>query len=632
MASVDFFPKLDRNLDLQQSNAKTGAAPAKAGQAAKKGASSALESKDQVSFADVLERGTEAAEPAVGDKPLAPAKKEAPLRAEAVKARPVEARIDDVDSEKAALKQKAVVDFIDQMQSKFGVSTEEVVSAFSQLDEEALNGKPEDAMSQFLMALQLPKDQMQDAGKLYLKMVNETGDAMLSEKIASEKSVVAFEVLSPKEMKLRKTTESLNQLSDKFFSGPQVKQTIDPLTGQPIAPKFEGAEKTLAAMMGDASQSASVPANVKNTNQNSIEQSSSGGKFSLAGLGMTAVGGGAALAAQAAAQSKSAAPKLGEAAGGTADALTGDVALSAAGANLEQSLSALEAAFGGEASQNFGDQAGNGESAQNFESALSRLQANSAQMAAPSAFAAAAAQAAKGAYQQSAETRGSEKELSSADLSQAPVVGLGQSMAPTEAKMNLAAGGMVVAQPTMTPEQRQDNINEIIRQAQVIVKEGGGEMKMDLRPEGIGQVHLKVMVQDGKVDVQMLTESDSAKKLLESGLSELKSQLAASKLHVETMKVEAGAEAAFKRFEQGAQDQQREQARQFASDFMGQFRDERQSFFGNYMDRGNSSRGYRADTRKRGNVAPVQVDGVVSANSTSNGREANSNRRLNLVA
>lgn len=634
MASVDFFPKLDRSVDLKESNAKASAASsAKAAQAAKKNAlaSSPLESNsstDQTSFADVLERDRTANEPAVADKPVRSVKKDTPLRPENSQVKAVENRSDDERSEKSALKQKAVTQFIDEMQSKFGVSTEEVLSAFAQLDEEALNGRPEDAMSQFLVALQIPQEQMPEAGKLYMKMVRETGDAILGEKVTGDKAVVAFEVVSPKEMKLKKINDSVTQLSDKFFSGSQSSTTLaaNGLGLQDPNSRTQNSEDYIAKILGQQSSN-DVQAKGAQTTPSATDQKSNDGKMSLFGLGLAATGAATLATPKLAGQAK----QMGEA-GGTAASLANDLTQGLNSADQSSSFASLESAMSGENSSGFDSQQ-NGGNDQTLENMLSKMQASASQLA-PSAFAAAAAQAAKGAYEATTtEPRASEKDVSkSVDASDVSVAGLGQTSPTAEAKLPLAAGGMMLAEPTMTPEQRQDNINEIIRQAQVIVKEGGGEMKMELRPEGIGHVHLKVMVQDGKVDVQMLTESDSAKKLLESGLDDLKLQLAANKLQVETMKVEAGADAAFKKFEQSMGDQQREQARQFASDFMGQFRDERQSFFSNYMDRGGNSRGYRSDSRKRGNVDPTQVDGVVQANSTSNGRESNGNRRLNLVA
>jgi hypothetical protein len=179
---------------------------------------------------------------------------------------------------------------------------------------------------------------------------------------------------------------------------------------------------------------------------------------------------------------------------------------------------------------------------------------------------------------------------------------------------------MLLVRPQATEQDEQANLRELMRQAQVVLRKGGGEMQMELRPEGMGQVKLKVSVDDGQVNVSMLTESDAAKRLLEKGLSELKANLAAHQLRVDTMKVEVGTEIQ-KHMDQN-QEFSREQARQFASDFMGQFRDERQAFRQGMM----GASGIRSYSRKldRPGIEPEAM--VRSVNSASG------SRRLDLVA
>jgi flagellar hook-length control protein FliK len=182
-------------------------------------------------------------------------------------------------------------------------------------------------------------------------------------------------------------------------------------------------------------------------------------------------------------------------------------------------------------------------------------------------------------------------------------------------------GGMLA---TNTIEQR-SNGPELMRQAQLLVNQGGGEMKMQLRPEGLGEVHLKVKVENGQVQIQMLTESDSAKKAIEGSLDELRSGLAQNKLHVDAMKIEVGTDLAKQRFEQQQQESQRDQARQMAQNFMGQFREGRQGFHQSLGE----NRGWREYRPSRVADAPT-ADAVVSASSSA--RAASASRRLDLVA
>lgn len=173
------------------------------------------------------------------------------------------------------------------------------------------------------------------------------------------------------------------------------------------------------------------------------------------------------------------------------------------------------------------------------------------------------------------------------------------------------------------------NAKDIIRNAQILMKNGGGEMKMQLKPEGVGDVTLKVAVKDGQVGIQMVTENDTAKKTLESGLEELKTSLAQHKLHVDAVKIEVGTEMAKQRFEQAQQDSSREQARQMAQDFMGQFRQDREGFRQSFADMAGS-RGYQQPKRNRlPEIDPVDVAAV--SNSKTNSKNTGE-RRLNLVA
>ncbi len=168
------------------------------------------------------------------------------------------------------------------------------------------------------------------------------------------------------------------------------------------------------------------------------------------------------------------------------------------------------------------------------------------------------------------------------------------------------------------------NAQDVVRNAQILLRNGGGEMKMQLKPEGVGEIHLKVAVKDGQVAVQMLTESDSAKKMLENGIEDLKTSLAQNKLHVDALKIEVGTEMAKQRFEQSQQEAGREQARQLAQDFLGSFRQDRESFRQGFADQ-SGLRSYGQPRRP----TPPEMD-QVAASSSSN-KEKNS-RRLDLVA
>ncbi len=81
------------------------------------------------------------------------------------------------------------------------------------------------------------------------------------------------------------------------------------------------------------------------------------------------------------------------------------------------------------------------------------------------------------------------------------------------------------------------NIKSIIDQAQFLVTKGGGEMNVKMTPEGMGEVHLKVMLENGQVNVEVNSQDKSIKKLIEESLGDLRTQLNAHHLQFDQIKV-----------------------------------------------------------------------------------------------
>jgi flagellar hook-length control protein FliK len=138
--------------------------------------------------------------------------------------------------------------------------------------------------------------------------------------------------------------------------------------------------------------------------------------------------------------------------------------------------------------------------------------------------------------------------------------------------------------PSKTSDSQIDNMESIVRQARSFIKDGGGSMEIHLQPEGLGKVQLKVNVHEGKVNVEMMTDNPAAKKALEEGLFDVKNALEGQKLIVDTLKVEMSQD--YQRDFTDLKDHMQEQAnRDFAQDFLEQFRQDRQSRFTGMIDR-----------------------------------------------
>lgn len=86
-------------------------------------------------------------------------------------------------------------------------------------------------------------------------------------------------------------------------------------------------------------------------------------------------------------------------------------------------------------------------------------------------------------------------------------------------------------------ERRDENVQEVLKQAQFLATKGGGEMTVKMSPDGIGEIQLKVLMQDGRLSIEMQTQDKSVKKLIEDSLTELKSGLAAQQLSVDSVRI-----------------------------------------------------------------------------------------------
>jgi flagellar hook-length control protein FliK len=162
-------------------------------------------------------------------------------------------------------------------------------------------------------------------------------------------------------------------------------------------------------------------------------------------------------------------------------------------------------------------------------------------------------------------------------------------------------------------------VPDLVKQAQIMVRAGGGEMKVTMHPEGLGEVAMRVTVEKGKVGVQMITESDEAKKLIERQLGDLKASLSNSHLHLDTVKVDTATNLG-KQLEQQYHDAQRQQAHMQWE----QFRQNqpgggwKQSFF----DINSIRQAYQSDSQ-----APRDAKAPAATRARSLG-----SRRLDLVA
>jgi flagellar hook-length control protein FliK len=177
----------------------------------------------------------------------------------------------------------------------------------------------------------------------------------------------------------------------------------------------------------------------------------------------------------------------------------------------------------------------------------------------------------------------------------------------------------------------QTAVKQLMNQAQYLIKKGGGEVKVEMTPGDMGTVHLKVMLKDGKVNLEMSAQTSEAKNTIESSLAELKNSLAAHKLSVENVKVDvvssASADTATQNQTQSNNQGQdpRDQARQFWNQFGDNFGNQgrRESFteFQNF-------KGYAGAKKERDPLKPIETNSSAKSAGSIGGR----GKGLNLVA
>lgn len=177
-------------------------------------------------------------------------------------------------------------------------------------------------------------------------------------------------------------------------------------------------------------------------------------------------------------------------------------------------------------------------------------------------------------YSKSVSKNSKETKSKGDDLKTLFAAQLGNEVAKSDLKSHEA---LPLIQPSKA--EMDQNIQKMMNQAQYLVKKGGGEVKVKMTPEGLGDIQLKVELVNGKVQLQMLADNKETKKILESSLADLKDHLSSHKLSVESIKIDSvqGASVDVGTRNQNSSDMsqnpqsQERQNRQFWNQFQDQF-------------------------------------------------------------
>ncbi|MBO8159352.1 flagellar hook-length control protein FliK [Thermosyntropha sp.] len=87
------------------------------------------------------------------------------------------------------------------------------------------------------------------------------------------------------------------------------------------------------------------------------------------------------------------------------------------------------------------------------------------------------------------------------------------------------------------PQNTREVFEQIVQKAELMLKQGLSEMKIELKPEFLGKMTIKILVEEGAVTARFIAENYQVKHLLENNLNTLKQTLENQGLKVEKAEV-----------------------------------------------------------------------------------------------
>lgn len=503
--------------------------------------------------------------------------------------------------QKVSARQSAMLQFMDSMESEFGIPPQKLVEAMANLPQEKLLSEPEESAQQVIEQLDLPPGQAEQAMAMYSGLLQQLSQ-LKPEQAISEKPNPALQVglsnssaqkaLQEKERR-EMLSNSLDKMNKKFFLSdrPQLTENVvdqiqynQMMQGKSAIDKSSIDKSMIGNQLQDQVGSGqALPEGFQNKDIDQKQLDTLLTKLST----------------------------LGAAAGALGQVQPKAMQENAALASNDEGASAL-----GDANNSGG-------------SGLAAL-------AGPGAFF-------KGSEEMNADSdsdsdanqSGGKSHLSASDLNHGLHQALhmnseaGKPQSFGDLMAATAAGGMSATQAGQSNANQAANIEKLISQAKIVVQKGGGEAVVRMSPEGLGDVQMKVMVKDGKVNVEMATESKEAKKLIESSLADLKAGLGQHRLSVDHIKVDTGLSSSSdmnnpNRNPDFRQEPNRDQARQFFQNF----HDENMSRRDPFME----MPGAKSYGRGQRQVAGVEGPNSSEIESKNRARVQGRGERMNLVA
>ena len=507
-------------------------------------------------------------------------------------------------------RRSAIQSFMGKMQNKYGLGPLDLVKAFGKLSTEDLGKAPELTVEKVIDNLNLDLYQKREASLDFKNMLERSSSDSMADYLAASGRQLSLEVMSKQELRKQALDNSLQHMSDQFFTQGKFKDNSQNshLQHQSISSQLQ------MGMAKDSFENLSEDSVEKAASFKSVEPkiTQSNGKSdskipmsTLLGMGM--------LSTKGSELSNSSVPT------GTLLSLTSSVGEQAELGFLKQGFKDSDVI----SANSIGDKA-IVKNLQSTEQLVNQLALNSpgSKSIGGEVFndlqGASFESVKSGAFTTALSNLSEGGEESLGENNEQNFNGFTNRLDGQGAKIDVKGSNQVfsVNNTMMSAENEAENIRELTNQSQLLARQGGGEAKVKIRPEGLGEITLKVNVSDGKVNVEMLTENNISKKLIEKGLGDLKANLAAHKLDVELVKVDVS-----NNLMDQFKEQERDAERNFAQQFLQDFRQNNQSFKDGFR--------YPGEKQTRSQIEDL-------ANNHNQGAPAqnkkSSERRLDLVA
>lgn len=518
-------------------------------------------------------------------------------------------------------RRSAMMAFIRKMEDELGISATDIVAAFSKLTAEELLAPPEESVGRVLDQMGLQGEDREKALLYFEEMLKKSASSNMAEYLKGSNQQISLEVMSKSEARKKQINDSVDRMSQSFFVSPASRQASvmgataagAAIAGAGVGAAAGGVGTSAQGQMLWSAQSPTSELGWANqgeqglsqgfeglTEANTTEAAGSLRPNSTSGQplpqGFEGISSGETVSLKENAQATKTAPETPT----SSNQGSGKVLAFGFGADpVVEALGETEA------------MTVPAETAEALGKIFDQTNVETTDTAKPTS------EAAAGSVTAAFDSKEQRAEDGHQDLSGEAQGDTAQSLAGQTTQKVADQPAFMPLAPKMSENQEAQNVRNVVDQAQVMIRNGGGEMKVKLNPEGIGEVTLKVVSEGGRVNVEMIASNAETKRMLERGLGDLRETLASHKLNIDHVKV-GSTEQTSKQMDQQLQDQQS----RFAQQFMEDFRRENQAWRQGFVDM-PGIRNYRSQTTDgsgMGGITPQQSSGK---------REG---RRLDLVA